>query len=38
LQLGGERREVERGTVIVEYKRFRRKKIEKGGRINKDIG
>jgi hypothetical protein len=34
---GGGRREVEQGTIMVKYKRFRRKKIEKGGRINKDI-
>jgi hypothetical protein len=34
---GGGRREVERGIVMVEYKSFGRKKIEKGGRINEDI-
>jgi hypothetical protein len=32
------RREAERGTVIVKYKRLKGKKIEKGGRINEDIG
>jgi hypothetical protein len=32
------RREVERGTMMVEYKRFRGKKIEKGGRMSEDIG
>jgi hypothetical protein len=31
------RREMEREKAV-EYKRFRGKKIEKGGRINKDIG
>jgi hypothetical protein len=35
---GGGRREVERGTVMVEYERFGRKKTEKGGRMNEDIG
>jgi len=35
---GGGRREVERGTVMVKYKRFGRKKMEKGGRMNEDIG
>jgi hypothetical protein len=34
---GGGRREVKRGIVMVKYKRFRRKKIEKGGRRNEDI-
>jgi hypothetical protein len=29
---GGGRREVERGKVIVKYKRFSGKRIEKGGR------
>ena len=29
---GGGRREVERGTVMVEYERFGRKKMEEGGR------
>ena len=30
--------EVERGTVMVEYERFGGKKMEKGGRMNEDIG
>ena len=32
------RREVERGAVMVEYERFGGKKMEKGGRMNEDIG
>lgn len=32
------RREVERGTVMVEYERLGGKKMEKGGRMNEDIG
>jgi hypothetical protein len=31
------RRETERVTVMVKYKRFGRKKIKKGERINEDI-
>jgi hypothetical protein len=32
------RRDVERGKIMVECKRFGGKKMEKGGRMNEDIG
>jgi hypothetical protein len=40
LSNGSERRgriEVKRGTVMIEYKRFKEERMEKEGRINKDI-
>jgi hypothetical protein len=36
--MAAEGEEVERGKIIVEYERFRGKKMEKGGRISEDIG